>query len=137
MDELGSLPAEAILTKPEKPAPTIEELAVSVRTERNKRIAATDYLVMPDYPHANPAGDGVAVAFASEGDGCSGIVRQRVRACRKRICRGTHTERYRGGAAYEKGEARKKSSLPSSGRELLFRSLNSYVTIRPEKRQTL
>lgn len=49
-DELGSLPAEAILTKPEKPAPTIEELAVSVRTERNKRIAATDYLVMPDYP---------------------------------------------------------------------------------------
>lgn len=49
-DELGPLPAEAILTKPEKPAPTIEELAVSVRTERNKRIAATDYLVLPDYP---------------------------------------------------------------------------------------
>ena len=49
-EELGPLPAEAILTKPEKPAPTIEELAVSVRTERNKRIAATDYLVMPDYP---------------------------------------------------------------------------------------
>lgn len=49
-EELGPLPAEAILTKPEKPAPTIEELAVSVRTERNKRIAATDYLAMPDYP---------------------------------------------------------------------------------------
>jgi hypothetical protein len=49
-EELGPLPAEAILTKPEKPAPTIEELTVSVRTERNKRIAATDYLVMPDYP---------------------------------------------------------------------------------------
>ena len=32
------------------PTPTQEELAASVRTERNKRIAATDYLVMPDYP---------------------------------------------------------------------------------------
>lgn len=59
--------------------------------------------------YANPTGDRVAVAFASEGDGCSGIVRQRIRARRKRICRGTHTERYRVGAAYEKGEACKKA----------------------------
>lgn len=32
------------------PVPTTEELAASVRAERNKRITATDYLVMPDYP---------------------------------------------------------------------------------------
>lgn len=30
--------------------PTTEELAASVRSERNRRITATDYLVMPDYP---------------------------------------------------------------------------------------
>ena len=32
------------------PVPTTEELAASVRSERDKRITATDYLVMPDYP---------------------------------------------------------------------------------------
>lgn len=32
------------------PVPTQEELAASIRAERDKRIAATDYLVMPDYP---------------------------------------------------------------------------------------
>lgn len=32
------------------PVPTVEELAARVRAERNRRITATDYLVMPDYP---------------------------------------------------------------------------------------
>lgn len=32
------------------PVPTTEELAVRVRAERDRRITATDYLVMPDYP---------------------------------------------------------------------------------------
>ena len=32
------------------PVPTTEELVASVRAERDKRITATDYLVMPDYP---------------------------------------------------------------------------------------
>lgn len=32
------------------PTPTQEELAASVRAERNKRLALTDHLVMPDYP---------------------------------------------------------------------------------------
>ncbi len=32
------------------PVPTLEELAASVRAERNKRLALTDHLVMPDYP---------------------------------------------------------------------------------------
>lgn len=32
------------------PVPTLEELAASVRAERDRRITATDYLVMPDYP---------------------------------------------------------------------------------------
>lgn len=32
------------------PVPTLEELAVSVRAERNKRLALTDHLVMRDYP---------------------------------------------------------------------------------------
>ena len=30
--------------------PTVEDLAASVRAERDRRITATDYLVMPDYP---------------------------------------------------------------------------------------
>lgn len=34
----------------EPPVPTTEELAASVRAERNKRLALTDHLVMPDYP---------------------------------------------------------------------------------------
>lgn len=46
----GSLPDGAILEKPTKPAPTAEELFTSLRTERDKRIAETDYLAMPDYP---------------------------------------------------------------------------------------
>ena len=32
------------------PVPTPEQLAASVRAERDKRITATDHLVMPDYP---------------------------------------------------------------------------------------
>lgn len=32
------------------PLPTQEELAASIRAERNKRLALTDHLVMPDYP---------------------------------------------------------------------------------------
>ena len=32
------------------PVPTTEELAANVRAERDRRITATDYLVMPDYP---------------------------------------------------------------------------------------
>ena len=32
------------------PVPTTKELAARVRAERDKRIIATDYLVMPDYP---------------------------------------------------------------------------------------
>lgn len=32
------------------PVPTTEELAASVRAERDRRLATTDYLVMPDYP---------------------------------------------------------------------------------------
>lgn len=32
------------------PTPTQEELAASIRAERDRRITATDYLVMPDYP---------------------------------------------------------------------------------------
>lgn len=32
------------------PTPTLEELAASVRAERNKLLALTDHLVMPDYP---------------------------------------------------------------------------------------
>lgn len=32
------------------PVPTVEELAARVRAERDRRIAETDYLVMPDYP---------------------------------------------------------------------------------------
>lgn len=34
----------------EPPVPTLEELAASVRAERNKLLALTDHLVMPDYP---------------------------------------------------------------------------------------
>ena len=30
--------------------PTVKDIAASIRIERDKRIAATDYLVMPDYP---------------------------------------------------------------------------------------
>lgn len=36
----------------DRPAPTVDELAVSARQNRDALIAATDYLVMPDYPIA-------------------------------------------------------------------------------------
>ena len=49
-EELGPLPDGAVTERPEKPAPTVPELFASLRAERDRRIAATDYLVMPDYP---------------------------------------------------------------------------------------
>ena len=36
--------------RPEKPAPTEAELFQQLRAERDRRLAATDYLLMPDYP---------------------------------------------------------------------------------------
>lgn len=50
MDTLGPLPEGAVTERPEKPAPTVPELFTFLRAERDRRIAATDYLVMPDYP---------------------------------------------------------------------------------------
>lgn len=50
MDTLGPLPEGAVSERPEKPAPTVTALLASLRAERDRRIAATDYLVMPDYP---------------------------------------------------------------------------------------
>lgn len=50
METLGPLPDGAVTERPEKPAPTVPELFASLRAERDRRIAATDYLVMPDYP---------------------------------------------------------------------------------------
>lgn len=50
MDSLGPLPDGAVTERPEKPASTVTELFTSLRAERDRRIAATDYLVMPDYP---------------------------------------------------------------------------------------
>ena len=50
METLGPLPEGAVTERPEKPAPTVTELFSSLRAERDRRIAATDYLVMPDYP---------------------------------------------------------------------------------------
>lgn len=50
METLGPLPEGAVTERPEKPAPTVPELFASLRAERDRRIAATDYLVMPDYP---------------------------------------------------------------------------------------
>lgn len=50
MDTLGPLPDGAVTERPEKPAPTVPALFTSLRAERDRRIAATDYLVMPDYP---------------------------------------------------------------------------------------
>lgn len=49
-EDLGPLPDGAVTVRPEKPAPTEEELFSSLRIERDRRLAATDYLVMPDYP---------------------------------------------------------------------------------------
>lgn len=53
MKDLGSLPAGAMLDRPEKPAPTEAELFQQLRAERDRRLAATDYLLMPDYPLNN------------------------------------------------------------------------------------
>lgn len=39
-----------ITAVPEPEAPTMEELFASLRAERERRIAATDYLLLPDYP---------------------------------------------------------------------------------------
>lgn len=50
MEDLGPLPAGAVMVRPEKPAPTEAELFQQLRAERDRRIAATDYLLMPDYP---------------------------------------------------------------------------------------
>lgn len=43
------------------PEPTQEELAASVRAERDRRIAPTDYLVMPDYPISQERLEGIKV----------------------------------------------------------------------------
>ncbi len=50
MGDLGPLPAGAVTVRPEKPAPTEAELFQQLRAERDRRIAATDYLLMQDYP---------------------------------------------------------------------------------------
>ena len=39
----------------EEPAPTKAELLASLRAKRGQRIAATDYLLMPDYPLTDDA----------------------------------------------------------------------------------
>ena len=43
------------------PEPTQEELAAIVRAERDRRIAPTDYLVMPDYPISQERLEGIKV----------------------------------------------------------------------------
>ena len=50
MEDLGPLPAGAVTVCPEKPALTEAELFQQLRAERDRRLAATDYLLMPDYP---------------------------------------------------------------------------------------
>lgn len=50
MQELGPLPEGATTTQPAKPAPTQEELFAALRIQRDSRLTATDYLLMPDYP---------------------------------------------------------------------------------------
>ena len=47
MDSLGSLPDNAVLTAPAK---STEQLFEDLRLERDNRLGATDYLIMPDYP---------------------------------------------------------------------------------------
>jgi hypothetical protein len=46
----GPLPDGAVTEQPAQPALTTEQQATAIRAERDRRIAATDYLVMPDYP---------------------------------------------------------------------------------------
>lgn len=53
MEDLGPLPTGAVTVRPEKPAPTEAELFQQLRTERDRRLAATDFLLMPDYPISN------------------------------------------------------------------------------------
>lgn len=50
MADLGPLPAGAVTMRPEKPAPTEAELFQQLRAERDRRLTATDYLLMQDYP---------------------------------------------------------------------------------------
>lgn len=50
MTDLGPLPTGAVTVRPEKPAPTEAELFQQLRAERDRRIAATDFLLMQDYP---------------------------------------------------------------------------------------
>lgn len=51
VQEYATAHPECVTDEKSTPAlPTVEELAASVRAERDKRITATDYLVMPDYP---------------------------------------------------------------------------------------
>ena len=52
LEELGPLPEGSVTIRPEKPALTFEEKAKDIRTERDRRIAGTDYLVAVDYPLA-------------------------------------------------------------------------------------
>lgn len=49
-EELGPLPEGAVTVRPEKTAPTEAELFQQLRAERDRRLSATDYLLMPDYP---------------------------------------------------------------------------------------
>lgn len=46
----GPLPEGAMTERPEKPAPTDAELFARLRAERDRRLALTDYAMMPDYP---------------------------------------------------------------------------------------
>lgn len=50
MEDLGPLPDGAVTVRPEKPAPTEAELFQQLRSERDRRLSATDYLLMSDYP---------------------------------------------------------------------------------------
>ncbi|MEQ2653641.1 tail fiber assembly protein [Desulfovibrio piger] len=50
IEDLGPLPAGAVTVRPEKPAPTEAELFRQLRAERDRRLTATDYLLMQDYP---------------------------------------------------------------------------------------
>ncbi|EGJ51834.1 tail fiber assembly protein [Desulfocurvibacter africanus] len=50
METLGALPAGATMIRPEMPEDMrLERLAVAVRDERDRRLTACDYLMMPDY----------------------------------------------------------------------------------------
>lgn len=48
METLGPLPAGAVTERPEKPAATEEELFFGLRAERDRRLAFTDYAMLPD-----------------------------------------------------------------------------------------